>query len=289
MSVKPIPIKVIKKECLEYKIFLKCRKKKIVIRGNTENLNNLIIFRETGKYIYDESYYARKFLDNFLYKIGRVSIDTSEPLNIDDPVTSVNVNAIPKSHYFEVYENGSYIYDIRSLNECKNIKYNYFTNTVLSDDTINRINRKNKWMIKYGYPHTFDKEDNNTMLIDQLTINVCSHINTYHYMDQLWFDKLNLTQYKLLYNTLNEIWNYRLNLSDAKKKELMPPNGVLCPNPEQINLYTKHMINKLQREILLFVDMLVKNHEGSLYFMLALVTVSAEAATTYPDLYQIVI
>ena len=41
-----------------------------------------------------------------------------------------------------------------------------------------------------------------------------------------WFLNLNLRRLKNLYKNLEDIWNYRLNLSYEVKSRISPPNGI---------------------------------------------------------------
>ena len=72
-----------------------------------------------------------------------------------------------------------------------------------------------------------------------------------------WFLKLRRSQLKNLYILLEDIWNYRAQLSDDTKHKICPPNGVLCSLPvndinsindkrelQRIILYDINRINK---------------------------------------------
>jgi len=293
VTVKPVkPTKPIRvrvnvslKDCPEYEIFRKCRENKLMIRGNTANLRKILKYKETGVYHMDDSYYARKFLDQFLYHLGCTS-SNSPMVNDSDCVTCCHFSAIPKSHYFEVLEAGCvYVYDVRTLNSEESL-FNQFTHAPLDNNNILRLKRKIKWMEKYGYPVKFEQENEKELGIGQLTTNVVNHINRHHYMDRMWFEELDLVELKELYLNLHDLWNYRLELSEQEKSNLIPPDGIFCPNVELIRNYTEHMEEKLRREILIFVDKLTQNRVGAIYFMLGLVLVSDNAASSYPDLYQ---
>lgn len=283
-------VKPIKKtyECPEYEIFRKCRENKIIIRGNVETLRKILDYRINGFYARDDSYYARKLLDNFLYRLGKTH-SKFLPVNNFDCITSCHVTAIPKSHYFEVLEgNCVYVYDVRTLNS-EELWFNHFTHTPLNESNTSRLLRKIRWMEKYGYPTKFNNIESNdhNLSIKQLTTNVINHINRYNYIDRKWFDELNLNQLKKLYMCLYDLWTYRLGLDNQEKINLMPPDGLLCPNVNTIKKYTDNMSIKLRRELLLIIERLAQNKNSAIYFMLALVYVSDDAAKCYPDLYKV--
>lgn len=284
---QPIKVNVSIKECPEYEIFRQCRKKGIVIRGNTRNLEKILEYRRTGVYKYDDSHYARRYLDHFLCKIGCSNGQCrSKPVNDSDCVTSCHYTAIPQSHYFEVTEAGRiYAYDIRTLNSEESL-FNQFTHTPLDQTNQERFRRKVKWMEKYGYPTKFTETEDRELSVEQLTTNVINHINRHHYINRLWFDQLDMRGLKELYANLHDIWTYRLDLTDEVKVDLMPPDGIFCPNADLVQSYTEQMEDKLRREILIFVDKLTQNRVGAIYFMLGLVLVSEDAATSYPELYH---
>ena len=64
-------------------------------------------------------------------------------------------------------------------------------------------------------------------LLKQKTIDIFSDMEQFGYGCNIdWFLKLNNRKLKNLYRNLEDIWNYRLNLSYETKARICPPNGV---------------------------------------------------------------
>ena len=88
-----------------------------------------------------------------------------------------------------------------------------------------------------------------------------------------------------------EIWDYRIPMDSLYKSELV--NGEIFSNWDSVKRYRTTMINKLRIELLKNIEKLVtdgktEDHRkaGCYIFMLGLVLVSEDAATSNPILYQ---
>lgn len=266
-----------------YNIFKECVKNQIVISGCSENSKKKLDRIKHGIYIHNESYYARKFFDKFLYKLGKLPV-TQEPANIYDTHTCMNIKDIPKWFYFETITNQGIIhaYDIRSIT----VAINPYTMLPFSDQDLKRYKRKKYWLDKYGYGLT--PEASVEPSVDQLTIDVFCKISQFFYVDSDWFTELNIAELKSLYKELHDIWNSL----DTKQKIDISGDGIVCPNVKQILTYTDNMENKLRHQLLFFINKLVKNptlpvaHQGATYFMIGFVMVSQQAMDRYPSLAQ---
>jgi hypothetical protein len=117
-----------------------------------------------------------------------------------------------------------------------------------------------------------------------------------NYTNIKWF--LELDKYGLIrfIRELVDIWNYRANLSQETKREIVPPRG----NPfydEHINVNNLPQYNftQIRKYSITIIDLMINkgiNENscllGSYYVLCALTMVSSDAATTLPWLYDAV-
>jgi hypothetical protein len=117
-----------------------------------------------------------------------------------------------------------------------------------------------------------------------------------NYTNIKWF--LELDKYGLIrfIRELVDIWNYRANLSQETKREIVPPRG----NPfydEHINVNNLPQYNftQIRKYSITIIDLMINkgiNENscllGSYYVLCALTMVSSEAANTLPWLYEAV-
>ena len=117
-----------------------------------------------------------------------------------------------------------------------------------------------------------------------------------NYTNIKWF--LELDKYGLIrfIRELVDIWNYRANLSQETKREIVPPRG----NPfydEHINVNNLPQYNftQIRKYSIAIIDLMINkgiNENscllGSYYVLCALTMVSSEAANTLPWLYEAV-
>lgn len=252
-----------------YEILLRCRAAQIPIRGGTDNLARLLEYRRTGKYQKHGSYWARKFLEYFLYKLGRAQSEDIDPcpVNDDECVTSVPVGAIPRTHYFDVVEDGRvYAYDIRTLT-AEPIPFNAYTGTAL--DTLNnaRLNRKMRWLRKY-YPNETVFGQTTTMTIEQLITEVINKLSKCMYVHRSLLEDLNLQQIKDLYCELNE----RIPIADEDTHQLFAARTHVLGSNNRDHVF---------RSLLQDVNILATDSVGSINFMTCLTHVSDAAAYYY--------
>ena len=117
-----------------------------------------------------------------------------------------------------------------------------------------------------------------------------------NYTNIKWFmelDKYGLIQF---IRELRDIWDYRANLSQEIKRDIVPPNG----NPfysEQININNlpQYNITQIKKYSIQIIDSMINKGVtenscslGSYYILCALTMVSSEAADSLPWLYEAV-
>jgi hypothetical protein len=127
-------------------------------------------------------------------------------------------------------------------------------------------------------------------------LSIFHRIDTFgHITDTSWFLSLERPHLIRLLRELQDIWEYRANLSIIVKRQICPPNG----NPfHGINVSSLMQKNKetIQRNILYIMENLVSkgiNSDsqslGAFYILSALTLVSHNAAIALPWLYESVV
>lgn len=298
-----INIKVSLRRKSPYQLLLDCMEHKIAIRGSPDNIERILNYRKYPGSVYKptDSYYARKYLNKFLLSIGKLK-QQSDIVNTTDFSTCGDISSILPEFYFEMGSSTvglAYACDIRSL--CDYYTHadditpqNPYNGLPLSALDYERLQRKIRWLKKYRYSITYENPSQQVAELStkQLTTNVFVNISKYQYVCPSWFDELQFEELRQLYLELADIWDYRLNLDDEQRRQIIP-DSICCPNSNNIRRYTYDMIDKLRRELLHNINKLVSSgvseddrFRGSTYFMLAFVLVSEPAADCNPTLFQ---
>jgi len=280
-------------------LFTVCRQHKVVIRGDLDNVRKTLLKKIHGAR-YQRSpaeIVAKSFIEFFLYKLGSCHL-LGRCLNEYDFYTSATLTNIPKCYLFCTETNGVvYGYDIRSLytyRSHKNATFrNPYTEQEFTQSDIDRMDRKLKWLQRFGYSNGFVTSTAPAAVsADQFAVNVFSQITKHQYVDYRWFSELDFEALKRLYHELYEIWHYRLPMQSSYKAE-MTKDGHVFANWDAVKYYQESMHHKLQLELLQNIEKLVTggitaDHRatGCYIFMLGLVLVSESAQTSYPELFQ---
>ena len=107
-----------------------------------------------------------------------------------------------------------------------------------------------------------------------------------------WFLNLSSNQLKLYYKVLEDIWNYRSELSHSRKNEIVPNKKMFTISVHSFyNLNEKRKMRKIiLNEIEKLVSTAPKREDrvlGSYYTLIGLVEVSPQVATALPWLVQV--
>ena len=117
-----------------------------------------------------------------------------------------------------------------------------------------------------------------------------------NYTNIKWFmelDKYGLIQF---IRELRDIWDYRANLRQEIKRDIVPPNGNPFYN-EQININNlpQYNITQIKKYSIQIIDSMINKGVtenscslGSYYILCALTMVSSDAADSLPWLYEAV-
>lgn len=161
--------------------------------------------------------------------------------------------SIPRKYYYSYLDPSDFRwgFDIRSLHKLIELNYpNPYTTEEIPPSIKRDIQAKFE-ILKGGASYEDNIElierDRNNM-IKQNTVDLFSLIEQHGYSCDIdWFLNLSFRRLKELYKHLEDLWNYRLGLTDEYKRIISPPNGCLFSTPvsEVINYNHKEDIQEL--------------------------------------------
>ena len=242
--------------------------------------------------------YFRGHMVRYFFKLkGKIHNKRNKYSNETDFYTMERIDEVSKLEYY-IYKEGSfkYVFKISSLIEYFNKKNimnpynrNKFPRNMIENikeisvlDNILRILPENK-----------DEEIilSEEIKIRQKSIDLFQDINLLgNYSDFMWFLNLGRGGTYRFIRELEDIWNYRSQISDEVKKEIYPPTGNPFIN-EEINRDLE--INEIKNVALNIINKLVNtSHDdqsrslGAIYVLSALTLVSFNAAVSLPWLYE---
>ena len=219
--------------------------------------------------------------------------------NQEDFYTLDNINDIEDKYFFSYEIEGHiYFFDIRSFNQLvKNDSKNPYTREEIPQYAIDSfLNRKkqlkeNKIIIKDFEKSKLSKEQEFNAYVLKILQKIDLLNVTAGGTHTRWFTDLNLLQLKMLYKILEDIWNYRAELTNNKKKAIVPNKSMFLVNVN--DLYK--MINKTKIQLVLLeeIDKLISSAEsnedkitGAYFVLTALVEVSPQCMEALPWLIQ---
>ena len=231
------------------------------------------------------------------------SIDNLDNItNKEDFYTLIDLTDINKEYLF-TYKIDKFIYgfDIRSFkkligNNLDSTNYNPYNRELISSEVIDRFNKRIDELTNKNININYE---NDLITPEQEFKNKV--VSTFQKIDELnvlaggthpnWFINLNLIELKKLYKVLEDIWNYRAELTNTKKLEIIPNNDVFKHSMEYIfNIYDIH---KLQTIILDNIIKLISSSDnishkatGAYYVLIAFTEISPIIADQLPWLMQ---
>lgn len=194
---------------------------------------------------------------------------------------------IEEKYFFSYKDNNNLVwfFDIRSFNKLINMKNENPYTTEEIPSVVIRDSKKLTKLLKLT-----DKDDivddyvykTKKQIIKQKAIDIFSQIEQYGFDSNFdWFMKLHISKLKKLYNLLEDIWNYRLQLSSETKYRICPPNGLVFNIPiYQVSSITdKEQLQEIiLNEVLKFNNAVHEDDKklGYMYFLIGLSGVSRE-------------
>jgi hypothetical protein len=198
-------------------------------------------------------------------------------------------------HYFFSYQDNNdlvWFFDIRSFDKLirMNQLENPYTRQTIPKDVIERGNQLIQLLKSRGQYENMDIDikRNRKETIKQKTVDLCSQIEQFGYECNIqWFLNLNIRRIKKLYRILEDIWNFRLQLTQELKNTIAPPNGKVFSTPvEDVRLYTS--LEDVQ-DLILSDVMKFNGAErdsdkklGYMYFIMGLGAISNQCLDAHP-------
>jgi hypothetical protein len=219
--------------------------------------------------------------------------------NQEDFYTLDNINDIEDKYFFSYETDGHiYFFDIRSFNQLiQNDSKNPYTREDIPQYAIDSFLarkdelKENKIIIKDFEQSKLSKEQK----FNAYVLKIFQKIDLLNVAaggtHTRWFTDLNLLQLKMLYKILEDIWNYRAELSIDKKKDIVPNNSMFLVSVNDVY----KMIKKKNLQIILLeeIDKLISSAEstedkstGAYFVLTALVEVSPQCMEALPWLIQ---
>lgn len=240
-----------------------------------------------------QSNIRRKLLLRNIYLRGKGYLHRNLCNNNEDFFTYESKENIDNDYFISYTDknNFTWCFDIRSINKLK--EYNqgnpytrdtfpesFFKNV---DELTIRLKNKNK-RIDLNSEIIQERKNN----IKHITVDLFSEIEICGYDCNInWFLDLNIILLKKLYKILEDIWNYRANLSQEAKNNIVPPNGIIFNKSMH---YIDRLRNKRELQEIIINDVAkfktAVNHgdkvTGFMYFLMGLGHVSHQCYNTYP-------
>lgn len=224
----------------------------------------------------------RKYLITTINKLrGEGYINRSICKNEEDFLFMTTTKEIDRNYFFSYKDsnNNIWFFDIRSfIKLIHSDKKNPYTREIIQDNIISNAKKLVNKLQKLNI-NLIIEEYNPVNIITQIkqrSVDIFSVLTTYGFDCNVnWFLNLSINRLKYLYKSMEDIWNYRLQLSNEVKINICPPNGIFCP----ISIPSIYLINdkiELQdiilKEIERFNNSIDDNHKrlGYMYFLIAI-------------------
>ena len=223
-------------------------------------------------------------------------------VNNEDFYTLETLDSIDKDYLFIIDDSGyKYGFDIRSFKKLVDgTKQNPYNRNTFSSNIINRYNKRCEEL----------KNKNKGILFEEPNINLSSEqlhkqkiLNIFQKMDTLdviasgtkisWFNDLSMNHLKKLYNVMEDVWNYRSQLTQDQKIKIVPNNDVFTHSKEYIHTINDNNRKTLENIILDNMDKLISSgitidekKTGCYYILISLSEVNIKVVEDCPWLIQ---
>ena len=224
--------------------------------------------------------------------------------NREDVFSAEPIGEIPDMFFFSIKDSyGSiFFFDIRTFKKLvdKNSD-NPFNREPFTEESINLYQARCEHMNKHGISLLYPEEEEYLKNLTPEEKLKHKLMDIFGEIDRLnviasgtrleWFTNLNIIQLKKLYRVLEDVWNYRAELSQEKKLEIVPQNNMFVNSVNYIFQLTSKI--QIQNLILNEMEKLVKSspseehrHTGAYYVLISLTEISYQCATDLPWLIQ---
>ena len=211
------------------------------IKINKNNKKEILFFEliKLKNIIQIQQFYRRKIINNNIKYRGPGYININLCKNDEDFYT---LDKIPPLYFISYKDDNNIIwaFDIRSLNKMREtlspqkIPENPFTTQVMKTNLLKNLKKINQYLknksieINHIEINNTNREGNIIQRMDDLSCDM----NYYGYELNIdWFLELSISKLKKLYFLLEDIWNWRAQLTTQIKRRIVPPNGLIFNIP----------------------------------------------------------
>jgi len=227
-------------------------------------------------------------------------------VNDTDFMTLEPLSGIPNEQFFTIKDNKGFVYgfDICSLYnlfKMQKLPFNPYNRDILDKSILKDIREiiRLSVILKINVKILIDDDESyksrKNLSTEQRIDKVFQLMDEMgNYTNTSWFNSLNKDMLIIFVRELQDIWNYRLQLTDQVKRDICPPIG----NPFShinFNLFHIQTIEKIKIDAIKVMENIVftginQNSQtlGCNYCLAALTIVNAEAASVMPWFYQAV-
>ena len=202
--------------------------------------------------------------------------------------------------YFYSYKDSNdfiWFFDIRSLKKLIELKQpNPYTMNPIPDNIIEQVKKLIKKIKLNDGDELINKKEikrSRKQMIKQNTIDLFSDIdNSGNFCQPEWFLQLNVHYLRKLYRNLEDIWNYRLQITEEVKSRICPPNGMIFTTrvSDVMRYNSKEVLQELIiNDVMKFRGATTDEDKklGYMYFLIGLGSVSRECWETHQWLMHV--
>ena len=266
---------------------------KQVLRRDPKGLGKKVTFEWIKNYIEGCKFYDK---EGNIQKITRIQalcrgksqraqLSTYQCNNAEDFYTYDDLKTVPKLYFYSYIDSNKlrWGFDIRSLHKLISMNYpNPYTTEPVPEHILQDIALKMEDIKKdSAYEDITDSiQRDRKAMIKQNVVDLFSLIEQSGYTCQIdWFTSLTRHRLKELYKQLEDIWNYRSQLSNEMKRNICPPDGQVFQTPlvEVMNYTVKEDLQELVlHDVKRFTKAISDSDRklGYMYFLIGLGTVS---------------
>lgn len=266
-------------------------------KKNGSTLSKKDLFNEIRIYIDNLNSYKINLdkiiiIQNFLRKYNENKKKLCN--NKEDFYTYEDIIDIPNKYFYSYVDKSNirWGFDLRSLEKLFTMNnINPYTTEIIDKNIVNNIQEKIK-KLKFlnEYEDLITNEITDKLeLLKQKIVDLFSDIENSSYSCNIeWFNNLSTRRLKILYKELEDLWNYRSQLSESSKRRICPPDANIFKTPltEVMHYNNKEELQSLIiHEVSKFMNAEQSSDKklGYMYFLIALSYVSQECYISHSN------
>ena len=209
-----------------------------------------------------------------------------------------SIKSIPSLYYFSYIDSKKNLwsFDIRTLGQIisfSDTKKNPYTREPFTPDVLTSIRNRLTWLRKRKYSVLYPTGADLTQeqLWSQKVLDFFMKIESFgYYVSCEWFTQMTIQDHKKFYETLYELWNYRLGLTAEDRLRIAPGSKPLFKHtPDELVRHKGHTKEWWERlNLSLIEELLTRSTDkeqqklGATYCVMGLVSTCRAAAESFP-------